>query len=92
MKYLCEHECERSSVPININTKAKATIYLGISFSLISVVTMARSRPCTAKASGSKVFLLIALGQESAKHNLQNAQHNARDLSFRSELRKGTGR
>ena len=29
VKYLCKHECERSSVPINISTKAKATIYLG---------------------------------------------------------------
>ena len=29
LKYLCEHECDRSSVPIIINTKAKATNYLG---------------------------------------------------------------
>ena len=29
VKYLYENECERSSVPININTRAKATKYVG---------------------------------------------------------------
>ena len=38
MKYLCKHECERSSAPINMNTKAKATKdFWGIHFTLISV-------------------------------------------------------
>ena len=41
VEYLCERECERSSVPININTKAKATHYLGrINFTLIPVATV----------------------------------------------------
>ena len=34
VKYPCEHECERSSVPININTKAKATMLGGELLSL----------------------------------------------------------
>ena len=35
VKYLCERECERSSVPINIHAKAKATKYfLGNQFHL----------------------------------------------------------
>ena len=38
VRYLCGPECERSSVPININTKAKANKYFsGIRFTLISV-------------------------------------------------------
>ena len=38
---LCGHDCERSSVPININAKAKATkYYRGINFTLISVSTV----------------------------------------------------
>ena len=38
VKYLCGHEGERSSVPISINTKAKAKSYFGgISFTLVSV-------------------------------------------------------
>ena len=42
VKYLCKHKCERSSVPITINTKAKATTYLlgGINFTLICVATV----------------------------------------------------
>ena len=34
VKCLCEHECETSSVPININTIAKVTKYLGELISL----------------------------------------------------------
>ena len=38
VKYLWEHKRERSSVPINLHTKAKATKYFGgIHFTLISV-------------------------------------------------------
>ena len=41
VKSLCEHECKVSSVPININAKAKATRYSrGINFTLISVATV----------------------------------------------------
>ena len=40
VKYLCRHECERLSVPININTKAKATNYFGIYFALICAGTV----------------------------------------------------
>ena len=43
VKYLCKHECERSSVPININTRAKETEHSGgICFTLICVATVAR--------------------------------------------------
>ena len=38
MKYLCGHECKRSSVLINMNTTAKATKYSwGMKFTLLSV-------------------------------------------------------
>ena len=38
VKYLCGHKGERSAVPINIDTKAKAKTYFGgINFTLISV-------------------------------------------------------
>ena len=41
VKYLCKHQCQRSSVPININTKAKARTYFrGINFTLISMATV----------------------------------------------------
>ena len=40
-KYLCGHECERSSVLIDINTKAKTTKYFGgFNFTLVSVSTV----------------------------------------------------
>ena len=44
-RYLCVPECEKSSVPININTKAKANTYFwGIHFTLISVSTVIRNQ------------------------------------------------
>ena len=44
VRHLCGHECERSSVSSNFNTKAKAKRYLGgNNFALISVSI--RSRP-----------------------------------------------
>ena len=42
---LCEHDCETSSVPINVNTKAKATKYLGgLNFTLVCVATVCLER------------------------------------------------
>ena len=44
-KYLCKHECERSSVPINLNTKAKATKYdWGKTFTSNCVAAVLQSR------------------------------------------------
>ena len=41
LKYLCEHECERSFVPINIISKARPTKYLGgIDFTVTCVATV----------------------------------------------------
>ena len=40
-RYIRKHECKRSSVPINFNTRAKATKHLGqINFTLICVATV----------------------------------------------------
>ena len=45
VRYLCGPKCEKSSVPINIDTKAKAKKYFGgINFTLISVSTVFQSR------------------------------------------------
>ena len=44
VRYLCGPQCEKSAVPININTKAKAKKYFwGINFTLISVSTVLRT-------------------------------------------------
>ena len=45
VKYLCEHECERSSVPMSVNMKAKVTKDLGgpmggLYFILVCVATV----------------------------------------------------
>ena len=56
VKYLCEHERERSSVPINTSMKAKATKYLGgVNFTLICVA-MVFLRVDVAFGSGGKML------------------------------------
>ena len=54
VKYLCKHECETPSVPVNINTKAKATKYFGgINFTLIFAATVVWSYLSCNDASSS---------------------------------------
>ena len=74
VKSLCEHECKVSSVPMNINAKAKATKYSrGINFTLISVATVSICRQCVGA-------LKQRVGRKNAfKHNRiqRNAQKAA---------------
>ena len=87
MKSLCEHECKVSSVPININAKAKATNYSrGINFTLISVATVkSRSKIensvlCDSLFRAADVRLLLECPQSGSRSFSLIFEGNSRNL------------